>query len=148
MGKSKRHEGRPNRDQSTPQGNGHEWVREWNEDKVFKTQDGVMALVLQKSNDRFPLFRQELVELGQDGKKYSRMRVQCQGRRTGVIVVPDRTSEIVKLFEEARIHIHGVLQAAEDSFIERDQQRGQFKDKAPMGIKSLGKRDRERREQG
>lgn len=143
MGKGKKHEGRPNHNN---QGGGQEWIREWAEDKVFRTADGKLWLVLQKSNDRFPLFRQELVEFGQDGKKYSRMKVQCEGRRTGVIVIPDRTSEITKLFEEARIYVHGVLQEAEDGFIERDQQRGQRQEKAPTGIKSWGKRDRERRE--
>jgi len=144
MSKGKKHEGRPSHDSSN-QGNGHEWVREWQEDKVFRS--GNIAVVLQKSNDRFPLFRQELVEFGQDGKKYSRMKVMCEGRRTGTISVPNLAGEIAKLFEAAREYVHGVLQAAEDQFIERDQQRGQRQEKAPTGIKSWGKRDRERRQQ-
>lgn len=145
MGKSQKHE-RPNHDRGNQGHQGTEWVREWKEDRTFESDDGKLAVVLQKSNDRFPLFRQELVEFGQDGKKYSRIKVQCEGRRTGVIVIPSVASTIAVLFEKAHMYMHGVLQAAEDAFIERDQQRGQFKDKAPMGIKSLGKRDREKRQ--
>lgn len=143
MSKGKKHEGRPNHNN---QGGGQEWVREWAEDKVFRTDDGKMGLVLQKSNDRFPLFRWELAEFSPDGKKYSRMKVVCAGRRTGTISVPNIAGDVAKLFEAAGEYVQGVLQVAEDQFIERDQQRGQHQEKAPTGIKSWGKRDRERRE--
>lgn len=120
--------------------------RVWSEEKIFKHPLLPIGVKLTKSNDRFPLFRQELVEIAEDGKTFSRMKVMSTGHRTGQIQVPDISNAIASVFDQAREYILEKLIAAEDEWIEFSKGREDNGPKKPMGIKSLGRRDKERRQ--
>jgi len=123
------------------------FVREWRDDKVFKNEELGIGVKLTRSNDRFPLFRQELVEIMQDGKTFSRMRVHSTGHRSGKVAIPDIGSAISTLFDQAREYMYEILQRSEDEWIEFSKGREDRGPKKPLGIKALGKRDHERRQQ-
>ena len=134
-----------NRQQRNGKNQGN-FTREWKEDKIIKNADLKIGVKLTKSNDRFPLFRQELVEIADDGKTFSRMKVMSTGHRTGKVAVPDVGGVIAGLFDQAREYMLEVLQAAEDEWVEFSHGRADNGPKKPMGIKALGRRDRDRRQ--
>lgn len=109
-----------------------------------------MGVQIAQSNDRFPLYTWELVQLSQDGKRYSRMRVSFDGRRSGKITIPAVDQHIAALFQLASDWIHERMQDAEDKWIEFEQDRAKKNDdrakpKQHAGLKQLAKQDAAKR---
>lgn len=109
-----------------------------------------MRIQIARSNDRFPLYTWELIQLGD--KKYSRMRVAFTGRRTGKITISPVDQHIAALFRTASDWIHERLQDAEDKWIEFEQDRAKRSDdrskpKQHAGLKQLSKQDAAKRRQ-
>lgn len=115
-------------------------------DTLACPESAKMGVQIAKSSDHFALYTWELVQISDDGKRYSRMRVPFSGRRTGRIDLPAIEQDIVKLFQLARIWLHERMQEAEDNWVEFENARAKKNDdrskpKQHMGLKQLSKRD-------
>lgn len=129
-------------DDRRPQNKRDDFKPEWKTAKTF--EEGAVVITVHRSNHWIPRFRIELSFKAPNGLVRS---LHPRTERTNGKVTTERVADTLhRLWRDAEEYAHDMMQANEDEYLERTASRGNQGTKAPMGLKALGKRDKEKRE--